>query len=57
MADTAVFQSLKGILVDFNQSDPQGKRYLVFQSLKGILVDFNFNVALAALATNVCFNP
>ncbi len=37
-----LFQSLKGILVDFNQIVPPVLiNSKVFQSLKGILVDFN----------------
>ncbi|PPT09122.1 Epoxyqueuosine (oQ) reductase QueG [Geitlerinema sp. FC II] len=36
------FQSLKGILVNFNRSLlATGNRYVQFQSLKGILVNFN----------------
>ncbi len=52
------FQSLKGILVDF-----QLKMYLLladtwlFQSLKGILVDFQSTAPSNVLADVASFNP
>ncbi len=46
LSDICKFQSLKGILVDFNGQivPPVLINSKVFQSLKGILVDFNFAI-------------
>ncbi|PPT09091.1 hypothetical protein CKA32_001417 [Geitlerinema sp. FC II] len=47
-----MFQSLKGILVNFNVSGfPQAPPRFEFQSLKGILVNFNRRISIATIST------
>ncbi len=49
-----MFQSLKGILVNFNANEIESLVVLAkFQSLKGILVNFNATLARNAAATSI----